>query len=86
MSEVEKMEAAILKTKVDFLSKLVDKKQLKDFDAIYGSVISQHPNHLPLLQLKLKSIDSAPDRTSRIEEVIAAAGRIYSRYFCDFHR
>lgn len=67
------LEKSLLKTKVAFLTKLVDKKLIAEFQKHMDIVIQDYPDYLPLLQLKLKAIEQKE-----------SSGKLYTRYAFNF--
>ena len=63
-TESEKFEAAVLKTQIDFLSKLIEKKKLEEFIKLSEPILKQNPENLQLLQLKLKAVEAADEGKS----------------------
>lgn len=72
----EQLEESLLQQTVTFLTSLLSPSKMNDFNSLIQTILEQHPKHLPLLQLHLRALDQAPDRTGNLDKIIAAADLI----------
>jgi tripeptidyl-peptidase-2 len=70
----ERIYDAIRDLKVDQLGKLTAaEKDNAEFEALYGELVEEYPNHIPLLMANLKYVDSLKSRDEALPRVISAA-------------
>lgn len=76
-TEDEKMNEVVRSAKVDYLKKLSEKKEDSEkFIAIYQTLASEYPDHLPLLVEGLKFHDNKDRREDNLPKVIAYADNV----------
>lgn len=76
----EKVEEEIRSIKVAQLKKIMDKDEnSEEIEEFYKKLLSEYPDHIPLLMTALKYYDSKDKRSDRLEKVIDTADLIISK-------
>jgi tripeptidyl-peptidase-2 len=76
-TELEKLDEALLKLKVDELKKLsTEDKEDKKFPELYEHILKSHPDHIPLHTVYMKHQDQEKWRQERIDKIIEACNSV----------
>lgn len=76
----EKIDEEIRSIKVNQLKKLTEKDEdSKHFEELYQELLTEYPDHIPVLMTALRFYDKKEKRTDRIEDIITTANQILSK-------
>jgi hypothetical protein len=75
----EKMNEAVRDVKVGYLSKEAEQQTDTSFRELWGKLVLEYPNYLPLYMAKLKYLDGHPTRQEHLSDIIGAAQDIINR-------